>query len=91
MAVMFEDTVFCLFIGILLLSVLIGYYIDKYKFKYATEGSVALLVGFGVTGLVYIAYWLVNKELLPKKLVQFNDWVFFQVGVAADCSGVLCW
>ncbi len=53
----------------------------KRRFRYATEGSVALLLGCTITGTMYVLFWLVAGEPLPRKLVRFNDQVFFDVSV----------
>ena len=39
---------------IIVMSIFAGYFIKATRFKYATEGSVALLIGFAVGGAIYL-------------------------------------
>ncbi|GFR43954.1 hypothetical protein Agub_g5095, partial [Astrephomene gubernaculifera] len=67
------------FMGILVLTVLIGNVIRRTGFKWATEGSVALLLGVCTGGAMFLYYWLVDPgHRVPRRLVQFDESVFFQ-------------
>jgi hypothetical protein len=78
------------FVFILLLAVLAGYSIHRYNFKYATEGSVALLLGVTLTGLVWFIHWLIYKQPFPSHILRFNDNTFFQVSSRCrTCAGML--
>ncbi|PNH04031.1 Sodium/hydrogen exchanger 3, partial [Tetrabaena socialis] len=67
------------FLVILLVTVLLGYIIRLTGFKYATEGSAALLVGVATGGVMAAYYWLLDPEHhLPGRLVEFDEAIFFQ-------------
>jgi hypothetical protein len=67
------------FLLILLLAVLGAHYVHTKHVKYATEGSVALLLGFGVTGLTCGTYYAAYKEPLPAHWLRFDDNLIFEV------------
>eukprot|EP00201_Polytomella_parva_P001073 CAMPEP_0175076912 /NCGR_PEP_ID=MMETSP0052_2-20121109/23043_1 /TAXON_ID=51329 ORGANISM="Polytomella parva, Strain SAG 63-3" /NCGR_SAMPLE_ID=MMETSP0052_2 /ASSEMBLY_ACC=CAM_ASM_000194 /LENGTH=541 /DNA_ID=CAMNT_0016346209 /DNA_START=104 /DNA_END=1725 /DNA_ORIENTATION=+ len=71
---------YVLFFGIVLLTVIVGYCIKSYKLRYATEGSVALVLGALAGGFICFKYMVVeNRTDQPKKLITFDDNMFFDV------------
>jgi hypothetical protein len=67
------------FVLILLLSVLGAHWIHTKHIKYATEGSLALLLGFAITGLICGTYYAAHKQPLPAHWIRFNDTLIFEV------------
>ncbi|KAG2453499.1 hypothetical protein HYH02_001719 [Chlamydomonas schloesseri] len=67
------------FLGILLVAVLSGYAIRRTRFMWATEGSVALLLGLVAGGVLFAYYYLADpSHRIPRRLVTFDEDVFFQ-------------
>eukprot|EP00198_Chlamydomonas_reinhardtii_P007545 XP_001696882.1 cation/hydrogen exchanger, NhaP-type [Chlamydomonas reinhardtii] len=67
------------FLGILLLAVLSGYAIRRTRFQWATEGSVALLLGLVAGAGLFGYYYLTDpNHRIPRRLVTFDEDVFFQ-------------
>ncbi|KAG2439318.1 hypothetical protein HXX76_004677 [Chlamydomonas incerta] len=67
------------FLGILLVAVLSGYAIRRTRFQWATEGSVALLLGLVAGGALFGYYFLTDpNHRIPRRLVTFDEDVFFQ-------------
>jgi hypothetical protein len=70
-----------LFIAIVLVAVLVGYWIHATDFQFATEGSVGILLGVFVAGIYYLYYtWISDEDdPVPVRLVELNESLFFQV------------
>jgi hypothetical protein len=69
------------FVTMLLIIVLLGHFIRRIKFKYATEGSIALLLGLLVGGMFY-AYFKIAEGYnrpVPFGRITLNSNVFFHV------------
>ncbi|GIL46764.1 hypothetical protein Vafri_3669, partial [Volvox africanus] len=68
------------FLFIVLIAVLLGSGIRRTGFKWATEGSVALLLGMSTGGVMFLYAWLLDpNHRVPRRLVAFDEDVFFQV------------
>jgi hypothetical protein len=75
---------FVAFTVVLVASVLGGHYIHTRHFKYATEGSSAMVLGTTLAGLVWLGYFMIYKRPLPQGTFSLPDTVFFNV----SCEGV---
>lgn len=73
-----DNSAVIIFLSQLLITVICGHIIHKTRYKYATEGSIALLVGL-LTGGAAFAYAGWRKEALPGRLFEFNTDVFFNL------------
>ncbi|KAK9828842.1 hypothetical protein WJX72_002378 [[Myrmecia] bisecta] len=67
-----------IFSVMLIFSLLLGHWLHLTRFKWATEGSVALLVGLLAGGL-FVAFFELRKQSVPGHLLKFESNVFLNV------------
>lgn len=67
------------FIALVALAVVLGYSIRTSGFRYATEGSIALLLGAIAGGAIITYYALIDPQhRLPTRLITFDEDLIFQ-------------